>query len=121
MNNTQPQDLFAAADQMMLAADVEMNRAAEDAVTHLICHNSRQSINNYLQGFLLKRGVAPAQPVTLAGLLEQCAAIDPRFRHIDISPIHCRFEANDGDYCLGLKAVEGCFKIARQTEKLVKE
>lgn len=121
MNTTQPQVLFAAADQMLMAADAEMNRAAEDAVTHLICHNSRQSIINYLQGFLLKRGVAPAQPVTVIGLLEQCAEIDPRFRNIDISPIHCRFEANEGDYCLGMKAVEGCFKIARQAEKLVKE
>ena len=119
MKNIQPQALFANADQMLSAANAEMNRAAEDAVTHLICHNSRQSIFDYLRGFLIRSAVEPVEPLTISGLLEQCAAIDSRFRELDVSQIHCRFENRDSDYCLDLKTVEDCLHIAMQTKALV--
>ena len=76
MNSTHHRNLYSEADQLLRAANAEMNRAAEDAVTHLICHHSRQSIINYLKGFLLGKTIKPAEPVTMASLLAQCAEVD---------------------------------------------
>ena len=121
MQTNNPQALFTNADQLMHTANEELNRAAEDAVTHLICHNSRQSIANYLMGYLIEKGVHLPYPTTLAGLLEKCQSIDPRFQKIDLSPIHCRLETGDKDYCLDQKTVDECFHIARRTQALVRQ
>lgn len=121
MQSTESQVLYSEADQLLRAADMEINRAEEDAVTHLICHNSRQSIVNYLKGYLLLRGAEPIEPVTMAGLLKQCSKIDTRFKDLDFSQIQCRFESQDKDYCLDLETVGECFRIARKTEELVKQ
>ncbi len=115
-----PESLFADADQLLMAADEEINRAEEDAVTHLICHNSRQSILQYLTGYLLDKAVHIPYPTTLDVLLEKCRALDDRFQHIDFSPITCRFDAEDKDYCLDFEKVDECFRIAQQTQALVK-
>ena len=115
-----PQTLIHDADQLLIAADAEINKAAEDAVTHLICHNSRQSIANYLMGYLLNKGLHLPYPTTLDSLLEKCQSSDPKFKKIDLSNIHCRFETDDQEYCLDHKTVDACYRIALQTQELVK-
>lgn len=120
MNSTNTATLFAEADQMLLAAEAEINRSAEDVVTHLVCHNSRQSIVNYLTGYLLEKGASLPHPLTLAALQENCSAVDPRFKTLDLSPIHCRFDVTDNDYCLSVQKVEECLGIARRAGELVR-
>ena len=120
MQTSSSQSLFADADQLLAAAHEEFSRAEEDAVTHLICHNSRQSISNYLMGYLLDKGAHIPYPVTLNGLLQKCQALNPSFQEIDLAPITCRFEADDKGYCLDHTTVDECFRIAQQTQALVK-
>jgi hypothetical protein len=121
MQATTPQSLFTEADQLLMVADEEINRAQEDAVTHLICHNSRQSIANYLAGYLIEKGQHVPYPATLDGLLERCKAIDGRFSEIDFSPVQCRFDKDvTKEYCLDFEEVGQCFRIAQQTQALVK-
>jgi hypothetical protein len=122
MSATQAKQLFAEANQLMNVVGEEVNRPEEDAIAHLICYNSRQSINNYLAGFLLQHGTTPATPATLDGLLEQCKSIDDRFKALDISSIHCRFDVDaeaKEHYCLEVGKVRGCYNIARQIRALV--
>ncbi len=120
MKPTNTAALFADADQMLLAAEAEMNRSTEDVVTHLVCHNSRQSIVNYLTGYLLEKGASLPHPITLAALQENCSAVNPHFKDLDLSPIHCRFDVVDNDYCLSVEKVGECLRIARQAGQLVK-
>ena len=114
------QDLCLKADQMLNSAMAEMNRAHEDVVTHLICGNARNSIIHYLSAFLISKGASLPEEGSIAVLQNKCAEIDPRFGALDFSPIQCRFEQNE-EYCLDLKEVEICFKLARKTGELVKE
>lgn len=112
--------LLEEADQMVQAAGEEMMRAEEDAITHAVCFKSRQAIINYLTVFLIKSGVAPIAPPTMAALLAQCQAIDGRFNLLNIDNIHCRFEAEDKDYCLSVDQVDECLRIANQASDIVK-
>lgn len=107
------------ANELLSAAEKESERSAEDVVTHLICVNSRQSIANYFAGFLIKQGMTPAQPVTMQGLLDQCKEIDALFDQIDLSPIQCRCQTHDEDYCLGMDQVKECLNIAQHARSLV--
>ena len=113
--------LLAYADELLGAAEEETQRSEEDVVTHLICVNSRQSLANYLAGFLMQRNIAINQPITLQGLLDQCKTIDARFEEIDLTPMHCRCETHDNDYCLDLEQVDQCMHIARWARSVVRE
>jgi HEPN domain-containing protein len=119
MKTINSKTLFADADQMLELADTEMNRAEEDVVTHLVCHNSRQSIANYLSGFLLDKGISIYDSTSLAELLSQCKSVDQRFAQLDLSAIHCRFEGEPDDYCLDTEEVGRCLDVARQARELV--
>ena len=107
--------LISEADQLLNTAEAELQRSEEDVTAYLVCHNSRQSINNYLVVYLLKNGVKLKQPVTMASLMDQCRAVDGRFDLIDISEIFCRHEESDEDYCLNIEKVSDCLRIAKQT------
>lgn len=111
--------LYATAHELLAAAEHEEERSAEDAVTHLICTNSRLSLSNYLAGYLIRRQIPVQHPVTLARLLEQCKSLDARFDSIDLTPVHCRHEAHDKDYCLETAQVDACLKIAQQARDIV--
>ena len=111
--------LISSAEELYEAAQNEAMRSEEDVVTHLICHHSRLSIMNYLQGFLLRNDVLPLTPPTMAGLLEQCREIDARFDTTDITPINCRFETHDRDYCLDKHQVDRCFDVADHVRNIV--
>jgi len=107
------------ANELLGSAEQEMERSHEDVVTHLVCMNSRQSIANYLAGFLIQRKAGVPKPVTLQGLLDKCKEVDARFDTIDLSPIHCRCQSEDNDYCLEHSQVEDCMRIAQQARSIV--
>ncbi|HSF88346.1 MAG TPA: hypothetical protein VLA46_02950 [Saprospiraceae bacterium] len=111
--------LYATAQELLAAAEREDERSAEDVVTHLVCSNSRLSLSNFLAGYLIRRQIPVHHPVTLARLLEQCKSLDARFDSIDLSPIHCRHEAHDKDYCLETDQVDACLRVAQQARDIV--
>jgi hypothetical protein len=55
MHINRTEGLFAMAEELLMAAELEQQRAEEDVVSHLICHHSRQSISNFLAGYILQK------------------------------------------------------------------
>jgi hypothetical protein len=119
MGKDRSEILYATAKELLNVAEHEHARSEEDVVTHLICSNSRLALSNFLAGYLIRRQIPVHHPVTLAGLLEQCKSIDARFEQIDLTPVHCRHETHDKDYCLEQDQVEACLKIAQQARDIV--
>jgi hypothetical protein len=111
--------LFNIADELLLKAKLEMERSEEDVVTHIICNNARQSISNFLAGFLIQRKIEIEHPVTLASLLAQCISVDKKFESFDLTELHCRHDTNDRNYCLEPEQVDACIKIAHQMRSIV--
>lgn len=121
MQNDEVDKLIAYAGELLDRAEEETQRSEEDVVTHLICTNARQSVVNYFAGFLMQRGTAIAQPVTLQGLLDQCKEHDARFNSIDLTPMYCRCETHNDDYCLDMDQVIQCMRIAQWARSVVTE
>ncbi len=115
------QQIIEAADQLLSSAEREMQRSHEDVVTHVVCHSSRQSLANYLKAYLLQNGRNVEEPAVLDDLLKQCQSINSKFNNLDISNIHCRFEAHDSDYCLSVSQVDECLIAAKQAKDLLDE
>ncbi len=110
--------LIQEADKLVEFASHEIERAEEDVATHAVCFNARQSIVNYLSSYLQKHGSELPEPVTMAGLLDKCRDIDGRFNLIDISDIGCKHDAEDEAYCMDVKKVADCLRIAKQTRAI---
>lgn len=110
--------LIAEANDLLNTATEELQRPEEDVMAQLVCYNSRQSIVNYLSAFLINNGIELKKPVTMAGLMDQCRAVDDRFQLIDISQIFCSHDVNDNDYCINLHKVNDCLQIAKQTRDI---
>ena len=111
--------LISEADQLLNRATEELQRSEEDVAAYLVCHNSRQSIKNYLASYLLKNNIEIIQPATMASLMAQCSGLDARFELIDISQIFCRHEVEDEEYCLNVQKVNECLQVANQTRGVV--
>jgi hypothetical protein len=107
--------LISEADQMLNTAKEELQRAEEDVAAYMVCHNSRQSITNYLAAYLIKNNTELKQPVTMASLMDQCRDLDARFDLVDISQIFCRHDEGGEGYCLNVEKVTDCLRIAQQT------
>ena len=119
MHDQRADQLIKIANEKLDRAIQETERSAEDVVTHMLCSHSRDAISKFMQGFLLKHDVMPFEPMTLAGLLEQCKEIDARFESVDLSNIHCRFETHDRDYCLERNQVDMCMVVAKHMRGIV--
>ena len=112
--------LYAAADDMLVQAQHEGEKAEEDVITHFICHHARLALANYLAGYLLRKDVMVHHPVTLTALLDQCRQLDARFDHLDLTPVHCRLETHDFKYCLDAQQVDACLRVAQQARDIIK-
>jgi len=107
------------ANELLRAAEHESERSEVDVVTHLICTNSRQSIANYLAGFLIRQGVTPAKSVSLQGLLDQCKDFDALFDQIDLSPLNCRCDTDGDCFCMAMDQVKECMHVAQHARSIV--
>ena len=111
--------LFSIAEELLQKAEREMERSEEDVVTHFICSHARQSLSNFLAGFLIRQNIEIEHPVTLTSLLDQCKLADVRFESLDLSQLGCRNKTNDYDYCLDVEKVRECIKVALQAQAIV--
>ena len=121
MNNPNIDQLIREADRMVHLASEEMDRPEEDVTSHLVCNNARQAILNYLLSYLHRNGITPVQPISIAGLMDQCRAADGRFDLIDITSVHCRHKVDPVDYCLDVETVGDCLKVAKLTRSISME
>lgn len=119
MGTDRSEILYTAGRELLQKAEQELDRSAEDVVTHLVCTHSRLSLSNFLAGYLIRRGTAVHHPVTMASLLEQCRMLDARFESIDLAPISCQFEPHDHTYCLDKDQVDACLNIAQCVRDIV--
>jgi hypothetical protein len=117
MNKTE--SLFQIADELLAAAEYEQERAEEDAVTHRICVHSRQAISNLLAGYLLQKNTPIEHPVSIESLQKQCESIDARFEQLDLSPLSCRLDQRDMNYCLEFEKVNACLKTAQHVRAII--
>ena len=119
MSQLEPKTMMCIAEELLSSAEKEMERSAEDVVTHLVCFNSRASISNFLKAYLLNEQIELVYPISLSSLLKQCQTVDARFDLLDLEDMHCRMEAHDQDYCLEYKQVDTCMKVAQQARSIV--
>jgi hypothetical protein len=68
MHINRTEGLLHLAEELLLAAEHEQDRAAEDVVGHLICVNSRQSAANFMAGYILHKGNTIRHPVSINSL-----------------------------------------------------
>ncbi len=105
--------LLNEATQLLQTADDELNRSEEDVISFLVCFNSRQAIINAMSAFLMRNNIEPQKPITMEGLLKQCAEEDGRFQDVDMSEINCKHEEDSEEYCLSVGKVNSCYNIAK--------
>jgi hypothetical protein len=112
-------ELYEHADELISAAEHELDRAEEDVVIHLVCNNSRLSISHLLIGFLLEKNIPVRPPASIASLQRQCQSIDPRFNELDLDHMACRYQATGSAYCLECTHFNACLKAAQQVHDVV--
>ena len=119
MEITKIQTLIKEADQLINTADYEMNRAEEDVVSHLVCHTSRKALSNYMRAYLLQNKLDTKETTSLEDLLTNCKSFNPAFNDVDLSQVHCRFDNDDKEFCLSVKQVDYCRKVATKVKKIM--
>jgi hypothetical protein len=102
------------AHELLEEAQNEMFKAEEDLVAMKVCHNARQSINKYLEAFLLHHGVEPTSDDNEL-LLEQCKKIEPRFHTISAGDHQCK----QGEFCTDINRLENCLAFAKNIRNVV--
>lgn len=105
-------DLFHEALKKLQEANEELCRPEEDVVSYLVCKNSQNAIENFLKGYLLSRGIDPQDYENINNLYEQCVAVNPKFKSLDLSGFTCKTHTRDSRSCSGTEKVSKCYEIA---------
>ena len=115
------ENLFIRAEDMLESAGRELQRAEEDVVVPAVCYNSRKTIFNYLEGFLIRHYQAPTGPMSLEQLKNECAKINPGFDKIDFTHLDCKQndELDPAEFCMSIKKVKSCYQIAQEVKDLI--
>ena len=119
MQNQNSDFLLNEAGKLIQAAKNDLSLADEGILTYMVCQNSRQALIKSMTHFLFKNGIEPKEPITTENLLQQCKAIDPRFKTVDISSVLCRHEEGNDEYCITEDKVSKCFQSAEQVHNIV--
>ena len=112
-------DHFENAKKQLQKANEALFKPKEDVVTFQVCKNSLFSIENYLKGYLSKRGFETKPSESLDQLLERCCLLDKKFRQIDLNVIDCSSNPDHNRYCEDVDKVTACFQTADQLENFL--
>ncbi len=113
--------LFKEAIKKVGEANQELCRPEEDVVSVMVCKKSQRATENFLRGYLLENEVEPGIEKTLDELLQQCLAINPNFRKVDLSNFDCRSAKLDSHQCNEVSKVSGCFVNASNLENFLRD
>ncbi len=116
----QAEELFLKAEKKLAAASTELFRPEEDVVAYSVCKNVQFAVENYLQGFLLKKGIDPSGHHTVASLYEHCLALDPKFAEVDMTNFRCKIHPLGSEYCDNHASASGCFEVAEKLSSFLK-
>jgi len=115
-------DHFEKAKQQLRKANEELFKPEEYVVSFLVCKNSLNAIENYLKGYLSKRGFDTTGADSIDILLERCRLLDKKFHRIDLSVIDCSANPDHNRFCEDIEKVSSCFQSADHLENfLVKQ
>lgn len=106
-------------DQLLQSAEVELFKAKEDVVPQMVCGCARNAIHNYLNSYLLKKGIENNEDVSLESLVQQCRNIDKKFNRLTLEDMHCEISKNDVEYCDNLARVTSCLQFGKDTKELI--
>lgn len=112
-------DHFEKAKNQLQKANEELFKPKEDVVSFLVCKNSLNAIENYLKGYLTKRGFETNSDDSLDLLLERCQLLDKRFNRIDLNVIDCSGNPDHNRFCEEVEKVNTCFQNADQLENFL--
>lgn len=118
MDHKEP-DHFEKAKEQLRAANEALFKPQEDVVTFQVCKNSLMAIENYLKGYLSKRGFDTATEDSLDLLLERCRLLDKKFNQISLSVIDCSANPDHNRYCEDVEKVSSCFQTADHLENFL--
>lgn len=113
------QDHFEKAKKQLREANEGLFKPKEDVVTYQVCKNSLFSIENYLKGYLTKRGFETTSTESLDQLLERCRLLDKKFNQINLNVIDCSNNPDHNRYCEDVDKVSACFQTADQLENFL--
>lgn len=112
---------FREATKNLQIAKEELFKPSEDIVSFSVCKNSQFAIENYLKGFLCKKGKELEQNETINSLYEKCALIDSNFKEIDFKAIGCKGHAIDSRYCSEINSVSACLDTADEIDTFLRK
>lgn len=112
---------FVNAAQKLNQANKELFKPEEDIVTYLVCKNSQFAVENYLKGYLLKKGVEPSENETIDSLYEKCKKINNRFENVDLSDFSCKSSHDlESKVCNTVSKVNKCFDAADELDTFLR-
>tara|TARA_R110002049_G_scaffold135233_5_gene294778 strand:+ start:8414 stop:8791 length:378 start_codon:yes stop_codon:yes gene_type:complete len=113
---------FVNAAQKLNQANKELFKPEEDIVTYLVCKNSQYAIENYLKGYLLKKGIEPNEHETIESLYKQCKKINKGFENIDLSDFNCKSSPDlESKFCNDVSKVNKCFDAADELDTFLRK
>ena len=122
MEKQKAKQLLTEADALLVEANAESQRSSSAVVTHMVCGSTRKIMHDYLSSYLIEKGGDPEKCESLAGLLEQCLELDPRFEKVDLGTLDVCYREkcdNESVYCLSVEKVSNCLLVANQTKSLI--
>lgn len=105
-------EMFANAFQKLREANDELCRPEEDVVTSLVCSYSHAAIESFLKGYLMLNSIMPREDETIAGLYEQCKAINNHFEAVHLSGFECNAHKEESRFHNPSSKFSRCFDIA---------
>lgn len=112
---------FVNAAQKLNQANKELFKPEEDIVTYLVCKNSQYAIENYLKGYLLKKGVEPNENETIDSLYKKCKKINKGFENVDLSDFNCKSSKDlESRFCNDISKVNKCFDAADELDTFLR-
>ena len=119
--NDKANKLFDDAIEKLNEANEELFRPEEDIVSFVVCKNSQFAVENFLKGFLLKKGIDPSSYKTIDSLYEQCKLINKNFEKVNLSDFECKSHNLDSRYCNEVSKVSNCFDIADSLDTFLRK
>ncbi|TXG36801.1 HEPN domain-containing protein [Seonamhaeicola maritimus] len=113
--------LFLTAIDKLNKANKELYKPEEDVVAYSVCKNSQYAIENFLKGYLIKKGVDTSSLETIAQLYEACKKININFEKVDLSDFQCLSHKIDSRYCNEYGKVNSCFASADDLDTFLRK